>query len=90
VVVGIAPTGVKAAITAIDFASNNTLASSFYGSGHPAAEIPEPAGMVASGTIDLAESVSHTTDLPGIEEAFRPDRGEGARTLVTLDEGLAG
>jgi S-(hydroxymethyl)glutathione dehydrogenase/alcohol dehydrogenase len=91
VVVGIAPIGVKAAVSAIDFASDKTLRGSFYGSGNPAAEVAELAGMAAEGIIDLTDTVTHTTDLHGIDEAFeRMRRGEGARTLVILDQDLAG
>jgi Zn-dependent alcohol dehydrogenase len=47
--------------------------------------------MAAEGIIDLTDTVTHTTDLHGIDEAFeRMRRGEGARTLVILDQDLAG
>lgn len=83
VVVGIAPSGVKATIRAIDFSSEKTLRGSFYGSGNPARELADLAGLVAEGTVDLSRAVSHTTDLAGIDEAFeRLQRGEGARTVV--------
>jgi Zn-dependent alcohol dehydrogenase len=86
VVVGIAPTGVEARIRAIDFSSEKTLRGSFYGSGHPAVEIAELARLVAERTIDLSRTVSHVTDLSGINEAFaRMERGEGVRTVVQLE-----
>ena len=83
IVVGIAPAGTTASISAIDFSSEKSLIGSFYGSGNPAAEIAYFAGVVARGDIDLSRTVTHRTDLAGINEAFeRMQRGEGARTVV--------
>ena len=83
VVVGIVPAGVEARIRAIDFSSEKSLRGSFYGSGRPAAEIATLADLVVAGQIDLSGTVSHTTDLHGINDAFtRMERGEGARTVV--------
>jgi S-(hydroxymethyl)glutathione dehydrogenase/alcohol dehydrogenase len=83
VVVGIAPVGADAQIAAIDFASEKSLLGSFYGSGNPAREIAALAEEILSGAIDLGRSVTHRTDLEGIDEAFgRMQRGEGLRTLV--------
>jgi S-(hydroxymethyl)glutathione dehydrogenase/alcohol dehydrogenase len=85
VVVGIAPAGVEARIRAIDFSSEKSLRGSFYGSGHPVEEIAHLADLVVEGTIDLSNTVTHTTDLEGINDAFdRMQRGEGARTMVLL------
>lgn len=86
VVVGIAPRGLDARIRAIDFSSEKSLRGSFYGSGDPAAQIAELARLVAEGRIDLSSTVSHVTDLEGINDAFdRMERGEGVRTVVVLD-----
>jgi S-(hydroxymethyl)glutathione dehydrogenase/alcohol dehydrogenase len=83
VVVGIAPSGVEATIRAIDFSSEKSLRGSFYGSGNPSVELADLARLVADGSVDLSNVVSHTTDLAGIDEAFaRLQRGEGARTVV--------
>jgi S-(hydroxymethyl)glutathione dehydrogenase/alcohol dehydrogenase len=91
VVVGLAPRGVEAAVPASEFLSEKSLRGCFYGSGNPAREIAELAALAASGGLDLAGSVSHITDLEGIEEAFaRLRRGEGARTVAILDPELAG
>jgi S-(hydroxymethyl)glutathione dehydrogenase/alcohol dehydrogenase len=91
VVVGMAPVGVDACVPAIDFLSEKSLRGSFYGSGSPAREIAELAALVAEGRLDLAQTVSHLTDLDGIEAAFaRMRRGEGARTVAVIDRGLAG
>jgi Zn-dependent alcohol dehydrogenase len=82
-VVGIAPVGTEARVAAIDFASEKNLLGSFYGSGNPAREIASLAQEIVSGAIDLKRTVTHRSDLDGIEEAFaRMQRGEGFRTLV--------
>jgi S-(hydroxymethyl)glutathione dehydrogenase/alcohol dehydrogenase len=83
IVVGIAPSGSAAKISAIDFASEKSLIGSFYGSGNPAVEIADLAELVVSGSLPLSRTVSHRTDLDGINEAFeRMQRGEGVRTVV--------
>ena len=83
VVVGIAPVGTEARLAAIDFASDKSLMGSFYGSGNPAKEIATLAAEIVSGAIDLKRTVTHRSDIDGIEEAFaRMQRGEGLRTLV--------
>ncbi len=91
VVVGIAPRGVEVALPALDFVSDKTIAGCFYGSGNPAAEMPELIGMLMDGRLDVSGVVSDFTDLDGIEAAFeRLRRGQGARTVVVLDEDAAG
>lgn len=85
VVVGIAPIGAEARLSAIEFASEKSLIGSFYGSGNPAKEIAELAAKVVAGELDLERTVSHRTDLAGIDAAFtRMKSGEGFRTLVTM------
>ena len=91
VVVGLAPVGVEACVPAIDFLSEKSLRGSFYGSGNPAAEIGQLAGLATTGDLDVGHVVTHLTDLDGVEEALeRLRRGEGARTVVVLDPDLAG
>jgi S-(hydroxymethyl)glutathione dehydrogenase / alcohol dehydrogenase len=91
VVVGLAPLGVEAAVPAAEFLSEKSLRGSFYGSGNPAREIGEIAELLTSGRLDLTGSISHLTDLDGIEEALaRMRRGEGARTVAIVDPELAG
>jgi S-(hydroxymethyl)glutathione dehydrogenase/alcohol dehydrogenase len=90
VVVGLAARGVEASVPAIEFLSEKSLRGSFYGSGYPAREIAELAGLVATGGLDVAATVSHVTDLDGIEAALeRLRRGEGARTVAVVDPELA-
>ncbi len=91
VVVGLAPIGVEASVPALEFLDEKTLRGSFYGSGNPALEVADIAGRVATGEIDVAGTVSHLTDLDGIEDAFdRMRRGEGSRSVAILDAALAG
>ncbi len=91
VVVGIAPSGVEVSIPALELISDKTLRGCFYGSGNVLAEMPTVVSMVASGRVSVADVVSHTIGLDGIEEAFgRLRRGEGARSLVLLDAEAAG
>jgi S-(hydroxymethyl)glutathione dehydrogenase / alcohol dehydrogenase len=91
VVVGLAPHGVEASIPAIEFLSDKSLVGTYYGSGDPAAELPDLAGLALSGKLDLAAVVSHVDSLDGVEAALdRLRRGEGARTVLIVDPALAG
>jgi S-(hydroxymethyl)glutathione dehydrogenase / alcohol dehydrogenase len=91
VVVGLAPAGVEVALPAIDFLSDKGIRGSYYGSGDPAADLPELAQLALRGDLDLADVVTHTSDLDGVNDALeRLRRGEGARTVLVLDAGLAG
>ena len=91
VVVGLAPAGVEVSLPAIDFLSDKGIRGSYYGSGDPAADLPELAQLALRGELDLAEVVTHTSDLDGVNDALeRLRRGEGARTVLVLDAGLAG
>ena len=90
VIVGLAPTGVEVTLPAIDFLSDKGIRGSYYGSGDPATDMPALAELAVSGKLDLAEVVTHVTDLDGINDALdRLRRGEGARTIVVLDPALA-
>jgi len=90
VVVGLAAKGVEVSLPAIEFLSEKSILGCFYGSSDVAAELPELARLVADGTLELADVISHFTDLDGVEEALeRLRRGEGARTIVVLDPELA-
>ena len=91
VIVGLAPKSVEASIPAIEFLSEKNLKGCYYGSGNPVSELGELARLVTEGRFEVADVVSHFTDLEGIEEAFdRLRRGEGARTVAVLDPELAG
>jgi len=83
VVVGISPRGAEASLSAIEFSGDKSLKGSFYGSGNPAAEIASIMDLIVAGKVDLSATVTHTTDLAGINDAFdRMGRGEGVRTVV--------
>jgi Zn-dependent alcohol dehydrogenase len=91
VVVGLAPRGVDVSVPAIEFLSDKSLRGCFYGSGHVAAELPGLAELAVAGRIDLASAVSRLAPLDEVQEALdRLRRGEGARTVLVLDEDLAG
>jgi S-(hydroxymethyl)glutathione dehydrogenase/alcohol dehydrogenase len=91
IVVGLAPEGVEATVPAIEFLSDKSLRGTYYGSGDPAAEIPELARLALAGDLDLAGVVTHVDELEGVEDALeRLRRGEGARTVLVVDAGLAG
>ncbi|HZO48817.1 MAG TPA: zinc-binding dehydrogenase [Gaiellaceae bacterium] len=91
VVVGLAPKGVDACVPAIEFLSDKSLRGTYYGSGDPAAELPEYARLALAGALDLARVVTHVDELDGVERALeRLRRGEGARTVLVVDPALAG
>jgi S-(hydroxymethyl)glutathione dehydrogenase / alcohol dehydrogenase len=91
VVVGLAPKGVDAAVPAIEFLSDKSLLGTYYGSGDPAAELPEYARLALAGDLDLASVITQTAPLDGAEAALeRLRRGEGARTVLIIDQELAG
>ncbi len=91
VVVGLAPRGVEVSVPAIEFLSDKSLRGCFYGSGHVAAELPGLAELALAGRIDLAGTVSRLSPLDEVQEALdRLRRGEGSRTVLVLDEELAG
>jgi S-(hydroxymethyl)glutathione dehydrogenase / alcohol dehydrogenase len=91
IVVGLAPRGVEVSLPAIEFLSEKAIIGSYYGSSDPAATLPGLVELVLSGRIELADVVSHLIELDGIEAAFgRLRRGEGDRSVVVIDEALAG
>ena len=90
IVVGLAPVGVEATVPAIEFLSDKSLRGTYYGSGDPAAELPELAGLALAGDLDLSRVVTHTVPLEGIGDALdRLRSGEGARTVLLIDPDLA-
>ncbi|MGN6130977.1 MAG: alcohol dehydrogenase catalytic domain-containing protein [Nocardioidaceae bacterium] len=91
VVVGLAPRGVEVSLPALEFLSEKGIKGSCYGSVNAAVELPRLTRMAADGRLSLGGAVSHVTDLDGIEEAFeRLRNGQGARTVVIIDESTAG
>jgi S-(hydroxymethyl)glutathione dehydrogenase/alcohol dehydrogenase len=91
VVVGLAPDGVEASVPAIEFLHDKSLRGTYYGSGDPAAELPRLAAMALAGELDLARVVSAVEPLSAVNAALdRLRSGEGARTVLIVDEALAG
>jgi S-(hydroxymethyl)glutathione dehydrogenase/alcohol dehydrogenase len=89
-VVGLAPAGVEVSLPAIEFLSEKSIRGCYYGSSNVAVELPELVQLVADGRLELADVVSHFTDLDGVAEALeRLRRSEGARTIVVIDQNLA-
>ncbi len=90
IVVGVAPRGVEVSLPALEFLSDKGMKGCYYGSTDVAVELPRLAALVESGRLPLADVITHTTDLDGVEEALdRLRRGEGARTVVIVDRELA-
>jgi S-(hydroxymethyl)glutathione dehydrogenase/alcohol dehydrogenase len=91
VVVGLVPEGVEVSLPAIEFLSDKSIRGTYYGSGDPAAELPELARLALAGQLDLAKVVTHLDGLDGVEAALeRLRRGDGARTVLVVDADLAG
>jgi Zn-dependent alcohol dehydrogenase len=90
VVVGLAPAGVEVSLPAIEFLSEKSIRGCYYGSADVADELPRLVRLVEAGRLSLADVVTHTTDLDGVQDALdRLRRGEGARTVVVIDRELA-
>lgn len=91
VVVGLAPDGVEASVPAIEFLNDKSLRGTYYGSGDPAAELPRLAAMVLAGELALAGVVTAVEPLDAVNAALdRLRAGEGARTVLIVDEEIAG
>jgi S-(hydroxymethyl)glutathione dehydrogenase/alcohol dehydrogenase len=91
VVIGIAAKGAELSLPALELSTDKGIRGSFYGSGDPAADLPELAGLAATGQIDLAGVVTQLDTLDGVTDALdRLRRGEGVRTVLVLDAEVAG
>ncbi len=91
VVVGLAAKGVEVALPAIEFLSDKGIRGSYYGSGDAAADLPDLAELALRGELDLAGVVTAVEPLDAVNDALdRLRHGEGARTVLILDEELAG
>jgi S-(hydroxymethyl)glutathione dehydrogenase/alcohol dehydrogenase len=90
VVLGVAARGVHVSLPAIELLSEKAIKGCYYGSANVATELPALAALVAAGRLRLDAVVSDFVGLHHINEALdRLRRGEGARTVVLLDEELA-
>ena len=91
VVVGISPRGAEVRLPALELLSEKSLRGSYYGSGNATVEVARLGQLMADGRLEVADAISHLTDLDGIEDAFgRLRRGSGARTVAIVDAALAG
>jgi Zn-dependent alcohol dehydrogenase len=91
IVVGLTPVGVEVSLPAIEFLSEKTITGCYYGSADVHASLGRLAGLVLDGRLDIGEVVSDVIGLDGVEDALgRLRRGEGARSVVAVDRGLAG
>lgn len=91
VVVGLAPKGVEVALPAIEFLSDKGIRGSYYGSGDATADLPQLAALALSGDLDLVGVVTSVEPLEAVNDALdRLRQGEGARTVLLVDEALAG
>jgi S-(hydroxymethyl)glutathione dehydrogenase / alcohol dehydrogenase len=90
-VVGLAPVGVEVALPAIEFLSEKTITGSYYGSTDVHAALGQLVPLVLDGRLDLGEVVSEVIALDEVQPALdRLRRGEGARSVILIDEALAG
>jgi S-(hydroxymethyl)glutathione dehydrogenase/alcohol dehydrogenase len=90
-VVGLAPVGVEVSLPAIDFLSEKTITGTYYGSTDVHAALGQLVQLVIDGRLDLGEVVSHLIGLGDVEVALeRLRRGQGSRSVIVIDEALAG
>jgi len=90
-VVGLAPVGVEVSLPAIDFLSEKTITGTYYGSSDVHAALGQLVQLVVDGRLDLGDVVSYLIGLDDVEAALeRLRRGQGARSVVVIDEELAG
>jgi S-(hydroxymethyl)glutathione dehydrogenase/alcohol dehydrogenase len=90
-VVGLAPRGVEVQLPAIDFLSEKTITGSYYGSDDVHASLGRLMRLVVDGRLDLGDVVSYLISLDDVEAALeRLRRGQGARSVIVIDEELAG
>jgi Zn-dependent alcohol dehydrogenase len=91
IVVGVSPKGVEASLPAIDFLSEKTITGSYYGSADVNASLGQLMQLVVDGRLDLGDVVSDLIALDDVEAALdRLRRGQGARSVIVIDEALAG
>jgi len=90
-VVGLAPIGVEVSLPAIDFLSEKTITGSYYGSSDVHAALGRLVQLVVDGRLDLGDVVSYLIGLDDVEAALeRLRRRQGARSVIVIDEELAG
>jgi Zn-dependent alcohol dehydrogenase len=91
VVVGVAPKGLEVALPALEFLSEKTITGSYYGSTDVGRALTAIAQLLLAGRLEVDDVVSHVISLHDVHIALeRLRRGEGARSVIVIDEQLAG
>jgi S-(hydroxymethyl)glutathione dehydrogenase/alcohol dehydrogenase len=91
IVVGLAPAGVEVSLPAIEFLSEKTITGCYYGSADVHEALGQLAQLVVDGRLSVADVVTDLIGLDEVEEALgRLRRGEGGRSVIVIDEELAG
>jgi S-(hydroxymethyl)glutathione dehydrogenase/alcohol dehydrogenase len=91
IVVGLAPAGVEVSLPAIEFLSEKTITGCYYGSADVHAALGQLAELVVDGRLSLSDVVTDLIGLDEVEEALgRLRRGEGGRSVIVIEEELAG
>ncbi|MGZ4283685.1 MAG: zinc-binding dehydrogenase [Solirubrobacteraceae bacterium] len=91
IVVGLVPAGIDVSLPAIEFLSEKTITGSYYGSTDVHAALGRLVQLVVDGRLDLGDVVQYLITLDDLEAALdRLRRGQGARSVIVMDEQLAG
>jgi Zn-dependent alcohol dehydrogenase len=91
VVVGLAPAGAEVSVPALELLREKTITGSYYGSSDVYEAIGRIAPMVADGRLGIADVVTDLIALDQVQGALDClRRGEGGRSVVLIDEQLAG
>lgn len=86
IVVGMAPIGSEASISAPAFLAEKVLRGCVYGSTRPRYDMPRILDLYMAGKLKLDELVSRTYPLEGINDAFQAMKnGEVARSVIVFD-----
>ncbi len=86
IIVGMAPAGSEATISATAFLAEKVLKGCSYGSTRPRYDMPRLIELYMAGKLKLDELVSRTYPLEGINDAFAAlKNGEVARSVMVLD-----
>jgi S-(hydroxymethyl)glutathione dehydrogenase / alcohol dehydrogenase len=91
VVVGVAPRGAEVSIPALDLLGEKTLTGSYYAASDVATAVDGIAQLLVDGRLGLEDVISDLISLDQVGAAFQRLRdGRGARSVVVIDEQLAG
>ena len=86
IIVGMAPLGSEATISAVGFLGEKVLRGCLYGSTRPRYDMPRLIDLYIAGKLKLDELVSRTYPLEGINDAFAAMKnGEVARSVIIFE-----